>query len=362
MKKPEMITIVIATAIAVMTVIACSKKQTTQDVPLPPTNGTLLFKSGFETGGSSNTNPTRVVKRFDANGNEIINQPDVVGSEGSGSGPTDWVYDLEQKIPSKLRFAFINYERGTPAQRFADIIDDPTKPGNKVMRYQINEPNVTLYNTNGSVKQVKARIQQEINAALTAPTKFTKYYQRIKFYLPAYNWNTTIPSIYPSVAGGNWLSLGEFRNKLPNSTGDEIAFRIVLYVTKKTMNSPGGGLYFQAHGDDGPNWTNRWNNMNTSYVIPFGKWIETELFLQEGKGTAGRFYFAVKAEGEANWTTIFDIYSQTVHSTNSTPSGFTNFSPMKAYCSDKTLNVFKNAGKSLTVLWDDLEIWENRIP
>lgn len=335
-----------------------------------PANGSLVFQSRFEIGkdpanpSNPNPNPTRII-------NPESQQPLIIGNEGYGTSSTDWEYNLEKKTPNKWNKFQLNYEQGSENQRFAKIIEDPSKPNNRVMHFQINSANVFIpFPQSGSQYpdgQHKGRVSSEIFSNPTVASGVSEYYQKIKVYIPN-DFSALKASNRP--AASDWLLLHEFRDgiPLPNGTSDQKKeFRVMVNLDKQSnVNNQNTDLYFKVIGEQSLNgWKPVWEKLDTTFPVPLGSWIETEIYIKEGKGTAGRVYFAarvVNAKNDAPWKVLCDVNKPTVHTDNENPSGYTSWCPMKLYCSKEIVEVFNNASKKLYVYWDDLEIYEGRKP
>lgn len=334
--------------------------------------GNLVFQSRFEIGkdpadqSKVNPNPTRIA-------NPDLQQPSIIGNEGFGTVSTDWEFNLEQKTPDKWNKFQLNYEQGTNNQRFAAIIDDPTKSNNRVMQFQINEANVFIPFPNSGPQypdgQYKGRVSSEIFSSPSKTSNVKEYYQKIKIYIPK-DFAALKASNRP--AASDWLLLNEFRGGIPESnpkaTSDQKKeFRVMVNLDKQTnSNNQNTDLYFKVIGEESINgWQHVWEKLDNTFPVPLGSWVETLIYIKEGKGTDGRVYFAVRpvnAQNNAPWSVLCDVNKSTVNSTNTTPSGYTSWCPMKLYCSKEIVDVFNSASKKLYVYWDDLEIYEGRKP
>ena len=83
-----------------------------------PTSDGLIFRSGFE--------PESVVVPLGRNS-------DITGCDRSVAPPNDWEKHLDAN-PKIGRF-YVQYQGGTPEDRYARIIPDPTSPGNHVLHF-----------------------------------------------------------------------------------------------------------------------------------------------------------------------------------------------------------------------------------
>ncbi|TCN59567.1 hypothetical protein D0809_06575 [Flavobacterium circumlabens] len=302
------------------------------------TGGTLLFKSGFQGGTQVSTISS--------------NRDDIIGDDYG----YDWTSTL-QGSSSLFNDFYINYESGASTDRIASIVQTPnTDPAifAKSMQFKIDNA-TTCYAPSPSYPNgnCKARISGELFSRTPQNTK--EYYQKVKVYLP--DWQYLEQSTAP-VAGG-WFILWEMGNDplLYNK------FKANLQI-RKAISGSTGALRFYVKGENtynnAINWSTLWEYLNTSFQVPTNKWMTIEIYMKEGDASNGRFYVTATPDGEST-SVICNIYG-TTYNINNTVNGFETFNPMKAYCSSEVIDAFKNNGKSLKVLFDDLEIWSNRRP
>ena len=291
-------------------------------------NEELIFNSGFE--GVSlmqNGNNARIIG-VDTTFTEFNNWNDWYGGNDKGS-------------------ISIYYEDGDINQRFAEIIEDPLNPGNRVLHYDIQSTNVFTEND-----PTKSRIQLQLH-----DTKCMKeYYQKVDIMLPS---EMEQLKAFPNKI--NWLSVFEFWNN-GNWTGEKYPFRITVTLHKE--KEVGADLHFNVHAQTFKkpnNFTGIWNETNTSFSIPFDQWMSLELYVLEGDENNGRFYMAATPSGGTK-EVLFDIYNSTQHPEEKCPDGFTHVHPMKWYSSHELTQYMKDNGKSLEIYWDNWELYKNKEP
>jgi hypothetical protein len=141
---------------------------------------------------------------------------------------------------------------------------------------------------------------------------------------------------------------------------DPHIFRITVRINKEA--GVGRPLTFSTGGSrrtggavGAGEWTSVWNSTNTSFHIPFGKWMNVEVGYKQGNAATGRFYFSVQPEGEAK-TVIADVTNWTYHPDAPQPVPLTHSNTLKLYASDDVINHVRNNGGVAQVYWDDLEI------
>lgn len=125
-------------------------------------------------------------------------------------------------------------------------------------------------------------------------------------------------------------------------------------------------MHFHVKGDFKKNckrcsWNADWEQENTSFAIPFGEWMELELYIKEGDQDNGRFYMAVTPENGTK-EVLFDITNRTQHHKESCPDGFTQFQPLKWYTGEELINYMAAGDKDLSVYWDDWKLYLNKAP
>lgn len=315
--------------ISVLTLLACRKESLNCDLECD-TENQLIFQSGFNNTAVETVSDTRVKLTgtdlaFDtlSNWNELGNHPNIGHYQ-------------------------INYEDGNDDQRFADIISDPMDETNKVLRFKINEPHIYKGN-----KAIKGRVQMGIINA----NCIKEYYQTVRLYLHPdmahlKDWDKRV----------HWLSLFEFWNN-GNWTGEKYPFRVTVNLAKLD-EGPVDNLYFQVKGDHQNrlgNWKDDWKIAAEDFNVPFGQWMELELYIKEGDEENGRFYMAVTPEGGTK-DVLFDLTNNTQHSKEKCPDGFSHFHPLKFYTSDALINYMKDDNKNLEIYWDDWKIYRNKTP
>lgn len=288
---------------------------------------TLLFRSGFEP--DSATVPSKDPRR-------------IKGVDHSVKPPNDWSKNLS--VPNPGGFV-IQYQGGTPKDRIARIVTDPTDPDNRVLHFWLKNPNVSIKKKNEKKGRIQANIYKNRN--------IYQMRQRCRVFLPKKDFE--ILRKWPEKFG--WLTLAEFWNE-PSWVGSDYPFRISINITKS--QGAGKPFVFGIHGQTKPkdNWQSIWDDHNSDFHIPVGEWLTlTYVFIEGGKNT-GRLLFTVEREnGEKH--TIFDIHDCTRHPDQSSPNGLTSWNPLKLYTSQSTVDWVRNNGGTLQVYWDDLELHVN---
>ncbi|WP_165395983.1 PA14 domain-containing protein [Flavobacterium sp. J27] len=305
---------------------------------------TLLFNSGFE--GTTSIN-------------QLNAQKDIFSGIDTTVGmPNNWNTITSQPNIGLFR---LEYEEGNANQRRAAIVNDPVNANNKVLNFKILQPHINMlpgYTVNNIVFNKKGRIQVDMYGC----SGLKEVFQSVRLFIPN-DFNKIInESNFPGV--GDWITLFEFWNDAPwTSTNSPFRFGVGL---QKEIATKGAPLYFKASGQRlvNGNWVQPedWENMNTHFEVPIGKWMTIEYYIKEGKVGTGRFYFAVTPDGEEK-TILWDLKNvPTCHPNDPTPSGLSELNILKLYTSNNMINQMNNLGGVFQVYWDDLKFWKNLTP
>lgn len=316
----------------------------------------LLFQTGFEQDACG----------LPAAAHEII-----TGVDHSVAPPNDWEAFRRRLTPphpwalpgapiaaagagnaaAQLGYFDIQYLGGTPDQRFARIIEDPTRPGNRVLHFSITQPNETF--PGGSKARVQACIYENRN--LTAMTS------RVRMYL-----HPDLVVLRDWEVGFNWLTLQEYWFS-PSWTCGKHTFRISVGLCR----APGAGrheLLFNIHGQ--PEWEEgmpifpeyagwgwpTWEAVQREYGVPIGAWLECETQYRMGDAATGRFTYRVRVQDRA-WVTIFDVTNWTYNPRSPEPQPLYGWNPMKLYTSAALVDYVRSCGGVTQIYWDDFAVF-----
>ncbi len=241
----------------------------------------------------------------------------------------------------------ISYEDGDKTQRYAEICDDPTGVENKVLKFKIIEPHIT----EGLHKKGRVQLNLSGNQCIK------EYYQTVRLYL-----HPDMAFLKEWEEQVHWLSLFEFWNNA-NWNGERNPFRVTVNLVK---NQDGAveNMYFAAKGDRDirlGDWDPIWYELADGFSVPFGVWMDIELYLKEGDEENGRFYMAITPEGGEK-VVVFDVTGYTQHPREKYPDGYTDMNPLKFYTSEDIINYMNANGKNLEIYWDDWTFWRNKTP
>jgi hypothetical protein len=306
--------------------ISCSKSPVAPEEPIDSTP-TLIFNSGFEPGSEG----------VPGDAHQVIQ-----GKDLSYATKNDWLADLNDH--AKIGDFSIQYQGGDASERYALIIDDPTNPGNKVLKYWLDVPNVIENNV-----RIKGRIQANIygNNNILEMSHSSRVYLHPDFDM-----------LRSASATISWLTIYEYWNN-PSWLGGPYPFRITVNINK-TDEGPVSALYFGVHGQikENEKWINQWEEVNTTIPVPIGEWYTAEISFREGNASTGRFTMSITTKNGSK-STVFDITNFTHHPNDPDPDGLSHFNPLKLYTSAGLLDSVKASGKTLQIYWDDFELKVN---
>ena len=289
----------------------------------------LFFESGF--GGSVE------ILQYEINGNFNPNVADVVGSDLG----YDWVTDLDD-LPEIGNFR-IFYEVGDTLKSKASIVNDPLNASNKVMLFELKEPNVEYTSSNGQT-HFKGRVQ----AAFYNNDTLREFRNSRKLFIhPDFAHLSTTP--LPIV----WLTIAEYWN---NSTAEaDFPFRVTLNIRKEA--GVGAPLHFGAHAQYldpiTDSWVDVWDTVNLIDTIPLGEWITLEDYFFEGDENSG-VYLAKITLADGSFYEIVNSENFTHHPDDPLPNGVNSFNPMKLYTSGGLVDGMTD--HCLCIYWDDYRL------
>ncbi|MDD3861007.1 MAG: hypothetical protein PHW83_12475, partial [Bacteroidales bacterium] len=188
----------------------------------------------------------------------------------------------------------ISYEDGTRDQRYAEICPDPLNTENEVIKFKIIEPHIR----EGAHK--KGRVQLNLN-----DNKCIKeFYQTVRLYI-----HPDMEYLKQWEEKVHWLSFFEFWNNA-NFAGERNPFRISVSLFK-TEDGPVDEMYFAVVGDRDirlGGWDPIWVEINEDFSVPFGEWMDIEIYLKEGDSENGRFYMTVTPQSGEKLV-LFDVHN-----------------------------------------------------
>lgn len=311
-----------------------SPSSDTSNVLIDPNTlkGSLVFQSNFE--ASSQIIPYGAV-------NDRI-----IGTDASLASNSSWDALEGNVLTSKPYF---NYNGGDSSKRFARLVNDPTRTGNKVLQYHIKD-----HWSDVSSSSVKARVQYEFYGIKGG---YKEYYQSVRMYLPD---EFNLLRKYPNTI--NWLTIVEIWNNITWSQTVPYGYRLTLGIGKPVPTE--SDLCFIVEGqdcilnpDNSQKYTTIWSDRAPKVKIPVGQWFTMEYYFKEGSAKNGRFYMTIQPDA-GNKQLVFDITNVTHNTKDPNPDGVTQFNPMKMYTSKELVDYLKLQGRSLNIYWDEFRLWK----
>jgi hypothetical protein len=240
----------------------------------------------------------------------------------------------------------LQFEGGGPTQRWAKVVDDPSKPGNRVLEFVVKEPNVGG-NTEGGERGRKSRVQMNLYENVGV----AEVYQSVRLRLGP---GLSRLKDYPQAFG--WFTLSEWWNNA-GWTREADPFRISVNLASE---GAGKGLHLAVHATTkaagGAEWSRVvWTEAAPKFLVPVGSWMRIEYFFREGGAGDGRFVMRVTPDG-AQPVTIVDVTNFTHHPDARQPDGLRQFNPIKLYTSKAITEFVRARGGELMVQWDDLQV------
>jgi hypothetical protein len=237
----------------------------------------------------------------------------------------------------------LQFEGGDPGQRRAAIVEDPVRPGNRVLEFSVTEPNVT--SPDGTRR--KSRVQMNVYGN----TSLREVYQTVRVRLGA---GLGLLKEFPDPV--RWFTLSEWWNNA-GWTGDVHPFRITVDLVSA---GPGKGLHLSARATVKPQhddvWSRLvWHQTDSRVEVPIEQWMRIEYYFREGDAQTGRFMVRLTVDGAAP-VTVIDVNNFTHHPDDDKANGLGHFNPAKLYTSRALTDHVRQRGGSLMVMWDDLSL------
>lgn len=244
--------------------------------------------------------------------------------------------------------ATIQYEGGTPDDRYARVIDDPTRAGNKALAFWLKGARIARQGMSGHYKGRIQLIMPDVNQ--------TSVYQRYRMYLhPDMN-------LYRSYPKDNvWFTINELWFGAPWK-GERYPFRISLNLVKQAGDRK--PLWLAATADKpagnpkSGRWARVWDSVNKDFEVPVGEWLDVEVGYKQGNAASGRFYVAVTPASTGKKVEVLNVTNWTYHPQAPRPMPLTHWQPLKLYTSSEVIDYVRDKGGVLQIFWDDLEIWK----
>ncbi|MBT4791183.1 MAG: hypothetical protein HON90_06400 [Halobacteriovoraceae bacterium] len=241
----------------------------------------------------------------------------------------------------------ISYEDGELTDRNATLVEDPTNPGNMVLKYWLKNATIDAGNN-----RKKIRIQTDVN--FIEKQKVTELYSKQRVY---FNKDLSKLVSYPDM--NDWwigITIGEFwigdfgaadLARISVHLSPVQNYGLIFSVSVQNMADLGNGVMI-------------WENYST-YKVPTEEWITIEMGYKMGNDKTGRFIMTAQSKNDpapveiinvTNWT-----YSNKPYVTEPIP--LWRWNAQKVYTSDNVMNWIRGTDpkneKFIEVLWDDFQ-------
>lgn len=285
--------------------------------------------------------------------NGVVVEDDATGQRAAlRLGGKPWPPAAPPSPGLRLAMPEIQYEGGTAAQRSARVVADPVHPGNRVMEFRIDEPNVRAASGDGR----KSRIQMNLYGNEGAH----EVHVSVRLYVyPEMDALRRFPRPF------RWFTISEWWNNAA-WTGEAHPFRISVNL-QKTVADPGAPLRLaveaQAMQPGRTDFTGAglWQVVDGQGAVPVGQWMKLDYYYREGDAASGRFAMAVTPDGGVR-RVVFDERRPTLHPASVRPDGLRHLNPIKLYTSAALAEHLKGQGGALRLAWDDLVVEACRPP
>lgn len=238
----------------------------------------------------------------------------------------------------------IEYQGGSGSERYARVVDDPVNPGNKVLMFWLQDPNVR----NGRGMPSKGRVQMDVYDNV----KLREVRMSVRLLIPP---ELAVLNDYPDRL--NWFTVSEWWND-PDWIKGSYPFRVSVNIVRVGTGAD-AKLRFAVHGqtkaDGESSWrTMVWQARADGFDIPLGRWMTLDYYWREGNASNGRFRMTVN-DGQRT-VRLFDVTNFTHHPNDPAPNGLSHFNPLKLYTSKELVEYVRSRGQAIKIYWDDLDL------
>ncbi|WP_157039826.1 hypothetical protein [Aquincola tertiaricarbonis] len=277
----------------------------------------------------------------------------VVGSDDAAqrealaptSGTSECAGTLDpERSDARLGEVSIEYQGGSGKERFARVVDDPVDPGNKVLMFWLQDPNVR----DGRGTPSKGRVQMDVYDNV----KLREVRMSVRLLVPN---ELSVLGDYPGNI--NWFTVSEWWND-PDWIKSTHPFRISVNIVREGFGA-NAQLRFAVHGqtklDGEPSWSKTvWEEQANGFEIPLGRWMTLDYYWKEGDASTGRFRLTV-SYGKRT-VQLFDVTNFTHHPDDRAPKGLSHFNPLKLYTSKELVEYVRSRGQAIKIYWDDMDL------
>jgi hypothetical protein len=244
------------------------------------------------------------------------------------------------RIPSPATVS-ISYQGGTARDRYARIVEDPTRPGNHVLHYRLRNATVPAYRSH-----TKGRIQQNFGFGDHPDgDEVVELYGRQRLRLHP---DVALVTDYDleddwwlePMIQELWMEAGRFRSRIS----------IYLAEVRPDKLHPVATLTYRYAWQD--YWETAWAAVG-DVAIPVGEWVSMEVGWKMGDAESGRFILTVQRAGDAGPVRAIDVTNWTYNPNSSVPISLSRWNPQKLYASDNIAHFVRDNGGALQMYFDD---------
>ncbi len=236
----------------------------------------------------------------------------------------------------------IYYEAGTHEDRYAKIVD---VGGDKALLFKLM--NAAIIDPVWGSPKGRVQLHADVDASETHE------YKRMAIS-PAMD-------SYRTYSGTGWkhIILGEIWCGRP-WMGDPYASIISsVLINRDEKLYLAYGMQSQNTEEHDGVWAGKgWNAPIRDIPIPVGEWVELYSIYRMGDKDTGVFVAYIRRPGE-NWRSLCGIRNWTYNPDSPEPVRAMIQNPCKIYASGQVIDHVRNAGGSLSILWDD--VWIRKV-
>lgn len=240
-----------------------------------------------------------------------------------------WI-DWKNKLPF-VEGIYFNNQAGAPY-----VIQDIRKDANRNVMYA----QITDNGAGGGTSRAQMTIdmKQAMAAIHTA--------HRMKLH-PDIAYLTNYPGSI------RWFTLFEMWNLRDSTQGGDPAGSSRISLSLFKDSGAGQPLYWHiAYEEMQPSERVIWQVKGTA-KIPFDKWFTLDILVKRGIGPAGKVKVVITEDG-GQPVTVFDISNNTIYR-DKTNLYINQWQLFKLYASDQIMDFARNAGKQLSVMYNDVK-------
>ncbi len=153
-----------------------------------------------------------------------------------------------------------------------------------------------------------------------------------------------------------WFTLFEMWNLRDNTQGGDPAGSSRISLSLFKDSGPGLLFWHVAYEEMQPGESVKWQQKGTA-KIPFGVWFTMDIMVKRGTGTNGKVKVVIQEDG-GQPVTVFDINNNTIYR-DKTNLYINQWQLFKLYASDQIMDFARNAGKQLSVMYNDVKWYKS---